>query len=74
MDKKTYIILGALLIVLAVVGIAKKPEIRTINVSGECLTSAPKDRTAITLRVTTLDKNAAVSMKKATEKMSAIKQ
>ena len=68
MDKKTYIILGALLIVLAVVGIAKKPEIRTINVSGECLTSAPKDRTAITLRVTTLDKNAAVSMKKATEK------
>ena len=72
MDKKTYIILGALLIVLAVVGIAKKPEIRTINVSGECLTSAPKDRTAITLRVKTLDKNAAVSMKKATEKMAAI--
>ena len=72
MDKKPYIILGALLIVLAVIGIAKKPEIRTVNVSGECLTSAPKDRTAITLRVTTLDKNAAVSMKKATEKMSAI--
>ena len=72
MDKKPYIILGALLIVLAVIGIVKKPEIRTVNVSGECLTSAPKDRTAITLRVTTLDKNAAVSMKKATEKMSAI--
>ena len=45
---------------------------RTINVNGECLTSVPKDRTAITLRVTTLDKNAATSMKMATEKMAAI--
>ena len=45
---------------------------RTINVNGECLTSAPKDRTAITLRVTTLDKNAATSMKMATEKMAEI--
>ena len=51
----------------------KKPtEIRKINVSGECLTSVPKDRTAITLRVTTLDKNAAKSMKMATEKMAEI--
>jgi len=51
----------------------KKPdEIRKINVSGECLTSVPKDRTAITLRVTTLDKNAAKSMKMATEKMAQI--
>ena len=45
---------------------------RTISVSGECLTSAPKDRIAITLRVTTLDKNAAKSMKMATEKMAEI--
>ena len=45
---------------------------RTINVSGECLTSVPKDRTAITLRVTTLNKNAATSMKMATEKMAVI--
>lgn len=51
----------------------KKPaEIRKVNVSGECLTSVPKDRTAITLRVTTLDKNAATSMKMATEKMAEI--
>lgn len=51
----------------------KKPtEIRKINVSGECLTSVPKDRTAITLRVTTLDKNAAKSMKMATDKMAEI--
>ena len=47
-------------------------EIRKVNVNGECLTSVPKDRTAITLRVTTLDKNAAVSMKMATEKMAEI--
>ena len=39
---------------------------RTISVNGECLTTAPKDRTAITLRVTTLDKSAAESMKQAT--------
>lgn len=51
----------------------KKPsEIRKVNVNGECLTSVPKDRTAITLRVTTLDKNAAVSMKMATEKIAEI--
>ena len=47
---------------------------QTISVSGECLTSAPKDRIAITLRVTALDKNAAKSMKIATEKMAQITQ
>ena len=47
-------------------------ENRTVNVGGECLTSAPKDRTAITLRVTTLDKNAATSMKLATAKVAEI--
>ena len=52
--------------------LTKSQDVRTINVGGECLTSAPKDRTAITLRVTTLDKNAALSMKQATEKMAAI--
>ncbi|MCM1294267.1 MAG: SIMPL domain-containing protein [Muribaculaceae bacterium] len=45
---------------------------RTIAVSGECLTTAPKDRTAITLRVTTLDKSAATSMKQATTQIAAI--
>ena len=47
-------------------------EISKINVNGECLTSVAKDRTAITLRVTTLDKNAAKSMRMATEKMAQI--
>ena len=45
---------------------------RTISVTGECLTTAPKDRTAITRRVTTLDKSAAASMKQASAKMAEI--
>ena len=52
--------------------IEKPRDVRTINVSGECLTSAPKDRTAITLRVTTLNENPATSMKMATEKVAEI--
>lgn len=75
--KKTLIWTGSVIGVGAVLalifGILEKPSnIRTVNVSGECLTSAPKDRTAITLRVTTLDKNAAKSMKIASEKMAEI--
>lgn len=46
--------------------------IRTISVRGECLTTAPRDKAAITLRVTTLDKSAAVSMKKATAMVTKI--
>ena len=66
-------IIGAVAILGLIFDVLKKPtEIRKINVSGECLTSVPKDRTAITLRVTTLDKNAATSMKMATEKMATI--
>lgn len=47
-------------------------ELRTISVAGECLTTAPKDRTAITLRVTTLDGSAATSMKMASAQMARI--
>ena len=75
--KKTLIWIGSVIgagAVMALVfnALEKPSKSRTINVSGECLTSAPKDRTAITLRVTTLDKNAAKSMKMATSKMSEI--
>ena len=45
---------------------------RTIAVRGDCLTTAPRDKTAITLRVTTLDKSAARSMKMATEQVAKI--
>lgn len=43
-----------------------------VATNGECLTSVPKDRTAITLRVRFLDKNSATSMKIASVKMSEI--
>ena len=66
-------VIGAGAVMALVFGALEKPsEIRTISVSGECLTSAPKDRVAITLRVTTTNKNAATSMKMATAKMSEI--
>lgn len=70
------LIFGAVFIVVAAailaLGGAKNEMPRTIAVSGECLTTAPKDRTAITLRVTTLDKSAAASMKQASAKMAQI--
>ena len=75
--KKTIIwfasVIGTGAVMALAVNMFEKPkDIRTVNVSGECLTSAPKDRTAITLRVTTLDKNAATSIKMATAKVSSI--
>ena len=44
----------------------------TIAVSGECLTTAPRDKTAITLRVTALADSAAQSMRSATAQMAEI--
>jgi len=75
--KKTIIwaasVIGMGAVMALVFGAIDKPGTpRTISVVGECLTSAPKDRIAITLRVTTVDKNAAKSMKMATEKMAKI--
>jgi len=74
--KKAFDNVGILLVILigvSLIGVAKRPnEPRTISISGDCLTSAPKDRTAITLRVTTVDKNPATSMKMATKKMAEI--
>lgn len=75
--KKTLIwagsVIGAGAVMALLFGAFTMPkEQRLISVSGECLTTVPKDRTAITLRVTTLDKNAAVSMKQATAKIAEI--
>lgn len=65
--------IGAVAVMALIFGKVNTPrEPRTISVSGECLTTAPKDKIAITLRVTTLDKNAAKSMKTATDKMAQI--
>lgn len=75
--KKTLILTAGIIGAAAVLdimfgGMARQTEIPKIYVNGECLTTAPKDRTAITLRVTMVDKNAATSMKKATDKMAQI--
>lgn len=75
--KKTFIWVASVIGAGAVMSLAfdamKMPtDVRTISVSGGCLTSAPKDRIAITLRVTTLDKSAVASMKQATDKMAQI--
>ena len=48
----------------------KNPE--TVAVRGECNTTAPKDKTAITLRVAALAQNAADSMRDATAQMADI--
>ena len=63
---------AAAVLALLVIGLRAPAAPRTIAVRGECLTTAPRDKTAITLRVTTLDKSAAKSMKMATEQVAKI--
>ena len=75
--KKTIIwiasVIGAGAVMALVFGAIDTPSNpRTIAVRGECLTTAPRDKTAITLRVTTLDNSAAKSMKMATEQVAKI--
>ena len=75
--KKTLIWIGTVIgagAVMALVfgAIERGGVVRTISVNGECITSIKKDKTAITLRVTTLAPNAAESMKRATEKAAQI--
>jgi len=75
--KKTIIwiasVIGAGAVMALIFGAIETPSVpRTIAVRGECLTTAPRDKTAITLRVTTLDKSAAKSMKQATNTVAKI--
>ena len=65
-----------LIAILAVIGYTYiTPDTpRTVSTNGECLTTAPRDRTAITLRVTTLNKNALQSMRAATKKIAEINE
>ncbi len=49
-------------------------EPQTISVGGECLTTAPKDRTAITIRVTVVDKSATKSMQIASAKIAEMNE
>ena len=66
-------VIGAGAVLALLFGWIDRPDApRVISVDGQCLATAPKDRTAITLRVTTLDKSAATSMKMATAKIAEI--
>ncbi len=75
--KKTFIwigtVVGAGAILSLLFGALSHPRMpRTINVNGECLTSAPRDKVAITLRVTTLAPTAIESMRSATTQVAQI--
>ncbi len=75
--KKTIIWIISVLAVASVLVLAynffnNRGPVKTISVSGECTTTAPKDKTAITIEVRTMDSNPATSMKIATAKMSEI--
>ncbi|MBR5153383.1 MAG: SIMPL domain-containing protein [Alphaproteobacteria bacterium] len=75
--KKTFIWMGSVIGTAAVLAlmfgaIEKRSEPRIISVSGECLTTAPKDKTAITLRVSTVAPTAVESVKSATEQIAKI--
>ena len=71
--KRILTFIGICLVIFVSVILLNRDDItRTITVSGECLTSAPRDKTAITLRVTTLADSAAQSMRNATTQMAEI--
>lgn len=75
--KKTIIWIGTVIGVAAVLALAfgaleRRTTPRTVTVNGECLTTAPRDKTAITLRVTTLAPTAVASMRAATTQMAQI--
>ena len=66
-------VIGAGAVMALVFGALDKPaNMKTISVNGECLTTVPKDKTAITLRVTTLAPTAVASMQSATLQMAQI--
>ena len=66
-------VVGIVAVAVLVFDAMRSPSVvRTISVRGECLTTAPRDKTAITLRVTTLDKSAATSMRNATQIVAKI--
>lgn len=75
--KKTFVWIGTVIgagAVLALIfdAISRPQTPRTINVNGECLTTAPRDKVAITLRVTTLAPTAIESMRSATTQVAKI--
>ncbi|MCR4917431.1 MAG: SIMPL domain-containing protein [Alphaproteobacteria bacterium] len=76
MDKKQKIFLAAIICTfgLALFAINRFSAPDTISVGGECSVSVPKDRTAVTLRVTALDKRADKSMKIVSEQIAQMNE
>ncbi len=75
--KKTIIWFGTVIGVAAVLALVfgmleRRATPRTVAVNGECLTTAPRDKTAITLRISTLAPTAVASMRAATTQMAEI--
>ena len=75
--KKTITWIGTVIGAAAVLALAfgtleRRAVPRTVAVNGECLTTAPRDKTAITLRVSTLAPTAVASMRAATTQMAEI--
>lgn len=75
--KKVFIwfgtVIGAAAVMTLVLGALDRQEsVRTISVKGECLTTAPRDKTAITLRIRTLAPTTVESMRAATNQASEI--
>ena len=62
----------AAVMALAFGALERRATPRTVAASGECLTTAPRDKTAITLRVSTLAPTAVASMRAATAQMAEI--
>jgi uncharacterized protein YggE len=76
MDKKHKIFLAIVICAfgLALFAINRFSEPDTISVGGECSVSVPKDRTAVTLRVSVTDKSPAKSMQVASGKVAEINE
>ena len=66
------IVAAAIVIAAVAYNRGRVADAQTIAVNGECLATAPKDRTAITLRVVSLNKSAAASMRAATDQVAQI--
>ncbi|MCR5194525.1 MAG: SIMPL domain-containing protein [Alphaproteobacteria bacterium] len=76
MDKKQKLFLATAVCAFGLIlfGINRFSVPDTISVGGECNVSVPKDRTAVTLRVTVTDKSAAKSMKIASAQIAQINE
>lgn len=76
MNKTQKIVLAAVICAfgLTLFGINRFSAPDTISVGGECNISVPKDRTAVTLRVSVTDKNAAKSMKIASAQVAEMNE